>query len=543
MREHIEADEPFAREDVPVGAGARALPRRGPGLQGRADRGPGPRTERRRDRLALHQRPVHRPLPRPARAEHQAHRRVQAAVGGRRLLARRRQPPDAHARLRHRLLQARPSSTRTSSSSSRRGRATTASSAASSGCSRSRALSPGSTFWLPKGTAVFNALVALNRRMQQERGYVEVKTPLLYESQLWETSGHWGKYKDNIFVSRVRGPRVRPQADELPGPLRTCSGCSSWSYRDLPVATPSPGLLHRREPSGTLHGLLRVRHFIQDDAHIFCTEDQIQDEVAQMPGLRLRDLRHVRLPGARRALDAARRTASATTSCGTTPRGRSPRRSRPTASSTRSARARAPSTGPKIDLHMTDSLGRSWQLGTVQLDYNMPERFELTYTGADNAEHTPGDDPPRAVRLLRALHRDPASSTPPASCRCGWRPCRPSRCRSPTATTTPPRRPSPRCARPACAPRSTTAPSRSGARSATPSCRRSPTCSSSATARPRRAPSRVRRHGEGDEGTVALGEFVERLAGEVARAEPAYGPNSPPHAPPLPPDEPPEGAW
>src|SRR5436190_7514673 len=141
-------------------------------------------------------------------------------------------------------------------------------------------VSPGSTFWLPKGTAVFNALTALNRRMQQERGYVEVKTPLLYESQLWKTSGHWGKYKDNIFVSEYEDREFGLKPMNCPGHC-ALFGLQHWSYRDLPVRYAEPGLLHRREPSGTLHGLLRVRHFIQDDAHIFCTEDQIQDEVAR----------------------------------------------------------------------------------------------------------------------------------------------------------------------------------------------------------------------------------------------------------------------
>ena len=127
---------------------------------------------------------------------------------------------------------------------------------------------------------MFNALVALNRRMQQERGYVEVKTPLLYESQLWETSGHWGKYKDNIFVAEYEDREFGLKPMNCPGHCHLF-GLQQWSYRDLPVRYAEPGLLHRREPSGTLHGLLRVRHFIQDDAHIFCTEDQIQDEVAR----------------------------------------------------------------------------------------------------------------------------------------------------------------------------------------------------------------------------------------------------------------------
>src|SRR3954467_7426282 len=141
-------------------------------------------------------------------------------------------------------------------------------------------VSPGSVFWLPRGTAIFNALVDVNRRMQVERGYVEVQTPLLYESSLWETSGHWGKYKEHIFVAPYEEREFGLKPMNCPGHAHLFS-LQHWSYRDLPYRCAEPGHLHRREPSGTLHGLLRVRHFVQDDAHIFCTEDQIQDEVAR----------------------------------------------------------------------------------------------------------------------------------------------------------------------------------------------------------------------------------------------------------------------
>jgi threonyl-tRNA synthetase len=255
-------------------------------------------------------------------------------------------------------------------------------------------VSPGSAFWLPRGTALFNQLVGLNRAMQQERGYVEVKTPLLYESELWKTSGHWGKYKDNIFVSEYEGREFGFKPMNCPGHAHLFS-LQHWSYRDLPYRCAEPGQLHRREPSGTLHGLLRVRSFIQDDAHIFCTDDQVQDEVARCLEFGFEVYRmfdfpvHVELSTrpenrigddalwdrAEHALEEALRDQGLeyTVNPGD-----------------------GAFYGPKIDLHMTDSLGRSWQLGTVQLDYNMPERFDLTYTGADNAEHRP-------VMIHRAL--------------------------------------------------------------------------------------------------------------------------------------------
>jgi threonyl-tRNA synthetase len=248
-------------------------------------------------------------------------------------------------------------------------------------------VSPGVAFWLPNGTVLFNELIALNRRMQRERGYVEVKTPLLYESHLWETSGHWGKYKDNIFVAEYEDREFGFKPMNCPGHCHLF-GLQHWSYRDLPVRYAEPGLLHRREPSGTLHGLLRVRHFIQDDAHIFCTEDQIQDEVARCLDFGFEIYRmfdfdvHVELstrPDNRLGDDALWDHAEAALQ-----QALEQQEIEYTVNEGDGAFY-----GPKIDLHMTDSLGRSWQLGTVQLDYNLPARFELRYTGADNAEHQP----------------------------------------------------------------------------------------------------------------------------------------------------------
>ena len=255
-------------------------------------------------------------------------------------------------------------------------------------------VSPGAAFWFPPGTAVFNELVALSREMGRERGYVEAKTPQIYDSSLWKTSGHWDKYDQNMFVTEYEDRQMAVKPMNCPGHCQLYS-MQPHSYRDLPLRIWEPGLLHRREPSGTLHGLLRVRHFAQDDAHIFCTEDQIEDEVAGVMQFafdtyRLFDL-DVRLelstrPEQRIGSDELWDHAEA---------------------ALQNAADRLDLKydlnpgdgafyGPKIDMHMTDSLGRSWQLGTCQLDYNMPARFGLTYTGADNAEHCP-------VMIHRAL--------------------------------------------------------------------------------------------------------------------------------------------
>jgi threonyl-tRNA synthetase len=255
-------------------------------------------------------------------------------------------------------------------------------------------VSPGSVFWLPRGTAIFNRLVDLNRRMQEERGYVEVQTPLLYESSLWETSGHWGKYKENIFVAPYEEREFGLKPMNCPGHCQLFS-LQRWSYRDLPYRCAEPGHLHRREPSGTLHGLMRVRHFVQDDAHIFCTEEQIEDEVRRCLSFGYDIYRMFGFP-VRAELSTRPDNRIGSDEFWDRAEGRLANALEHEGIEYAIAEGEGAFYAPKIDLHMTDSLGRSWQLGTVQLDYNMPQRFGLTYTGADNAEHTP-------VMIHRAL--------------------------------------------------------------------------------------------------------------------------------------------
>jgi threonyl-tRNA synthetase len=255
-------------------------------------------------------------------------------------------------------------------------------------------VSPGATFWLPKGTQLFNQLVALNRSMQVERGYVEVKTPLLYESELWKTSGHWGKYRENIFVSEYEGREFGLKPMNCPGHAHLF-GLERWSYRDLPYRCAEPGLLHRREPSGTLHGLMRVRHFIQDDAHIFCTEDQVADEVGQCLDFAFDIYRMFDFP-VHVEFSTRPENRFGSDELWDKMEGMLEQALETSGLDYTVNEGDGAFYAPKIDLHMTDSLGRSWQIGTVQLDYILPERFELTYTGADNAEHRP-------VMIHRAL--------------------------------------------------------------------------------------------------------------------------------------------
>jgi threonyl-tRNA synthetase len=255
-------------------------------------------------------------------------------------------------------------------------------------------LSPGMPFWQPDGMVIWNGLAQLWRSENLARGYREVRTPILYDVELWKQSGHWDKYRDHMYFTEVEEHPMGLKPMNCPAHIQLFKDARR-SYRDLPIRYSEMGLVHRHEPSGTLHGLMRVRHITQDDAHIFCTEEQIQDEVIGCldfgfflyhtfgfePRLELStrpdnrigsdemwDRAEAALEG---ALDAQGLEYEINAGDGAF-------------------------YGPKIDLHMTDSIGRSWQLGTVQLDYSMPERFEIAYTGADNVEHRP-------VMIHRAL--------------------------------------------------------------------------------------------------------------------------------------------
>ena len=247
--------------------------------------------------------------------------------------------------------------------------------------------SPGMPFWHPRGMVIWNVLEDLRRRENVKRGYYEVRTPLLYDSELWRTSGHWEKYQEHMFRLEIEGRDFGLKPMNCPGHCLLYS-LSPHSYRELPLRLAEAGNLHRNELSGVLHGLLRVRHFVQDDAHIYCTREQIQDELIacldyayylyDLFDLDIRvelSLRPENKLGTDEEWDFAEdelRKALATQGLEHV-----------------ESKGEGSFYGPKIDLHMDDSLGRSWQLGTVQLDLQMPKRFGLTYQGDDNAEHTP----------------------------------------------------------------------------------------------------------------------------------------------------------
>ena len=255
-------------------------------------------------------------------------------------------------------------------------------------------LSPGAPFWQPAGMVLYNELTALVRELNARRGYEEVRTPILYDVELWRESGHWDKYKDNMYFTDVDERAMGLKPMNCPAHIQIYKAARR-SYRDLPVRYAEAGLVHRQEPSGVLHGLLRVRAFTQDDAHIFCAEEHVQEEVIgcldmgfeiyELFGFEPR-LELSTRPAERIGSDEMWDAAEAALEGALRTRGLEYELNE----------GDGAFYGPKIDLHMTDSIGRSWQLGTVQLDYSMPERFELAYTGADNAEHRP-------VMIHRAL--------------------------------------------------------------------------------------------------------------------------------------------
>jgi threonyl-tRNA synthetase len=248
-------------------------------------------------------------------------------------------------------------------------------------------LSPGSPFWLPRGMAVWNALTQVWREENAARGYREVKTPILYDLDLFKTSGHWDVYRDNMYFTEVEERPMGLKPMNCPAHIQLYAS-ERRSYRELPVRYSEQGLVHRHEPSGTLHGLLRVRHITQDDAHIFCTPEQLQDEVIRCLefGFAIYDLFGFEpklelstRPEKRIGTDEMWDRAEAALEAALVARGLEYEVNE----------GDGAFYGPKIDLHMTDSIGRSWQLGTVQYDESMPDRFGLSYVGADDAEHRP----------------------------------------------------------------------------------------------------------------------------------------------------------
>ena len=246
---------------------------------------------------------------------------------------------------------------------------------------------PGFPFFLPKGMDLKNALMDYWREIHRKAGYVEISTPIILNRRLWETSGHWDHYKENMYTTVIDDEDYAIKPMNCPGGVLVYKS-EPRSYRDLPLRLAEVGLVHRHEKSGQLHGLMRVRCFNQDDAHIFMTPEQIKDEIKGVANLidqvyKLFGFKyHVELStrpedsmgsdedwevateGLRGALDDLGLDYVVNEGDGAF-------------------------YGPKIDFHLEDSIGRTWQCGTIQLDFQLPQRFELEYTGADGEKHRP----------------------------------------------------------------------------------------------------------------------------------------------------------
>ena len=246
---------------------------------------------------------------------------------------------------------------------------------------------PGFPFFLPKGMILKNTLIDYWREIHTREGYVEISTPIMLNRQLWETSGHWDHYKENMYTTVIDDTDFAIKPMNCPGGMLVYKS-EIHSYRDLPIRMGELGLVHRHEKSGALHGLMRVRCFTQDDAHIFMTPEQITDEIKGVVRLidevyRLFGFKyHVELStrpedsmgsdedwemataGLQKALDELQLPYVVNEGDGAF-------------------------YGPKIDFHLEDSLGRTWQCGTIQLDFQLPQRFEAEYVGADGEKHRP----------------------------------------------------------------------------------------------------------------------------------------------------------
>ena len=246
--------------------------------------------------------------------------------------------------------------------------------------------SPGSPFWHPKGMLIWNLLEDLRRSENAKRGYVEVKTPLIYDKSLWETSGHWEKFREHMFLIPMEHDQVygiKPM--NCPGHM-LLFGSAIRSYRDLPLRYAEAAPLHRNELAGALHGLTRVRHVTQDDAHIFCTREQIADELDGCIDY-LKFLNELFGLEARAEFSTRPEDKLGTDDEWDFSEGQLEQALERNEIPYVVGAGEGSFYGPKIDIHMTDALGRSWQLGTIQLDRQMPARFGLTYMGADNTEH------------------------------------------------------------------------------------------------------------------------------------------------------------
>ena len=254
---------------------------------------------------------------------------------------------------------------------------------------------PGFPFFMPKGMELRNKLEEIWRKEHKKAGYQEIKTPIMLDKELWETSGHWFNYRENMYTSEIDGKEYAIKPMNCPGSIIAYKN-NMHSYKDLPLKYGEMGLVHRHEFSGALHGLFRVRAFTQDDAHVFCMKDQIEDQIIEI--IDLYD-KFYTLFGFEYAIELSTKPEKAIGSDEVWEQAED---------ALKNALERkgidyklnpgdGAFYGPKIDFKMKDSIGRIWQCGTIQLDFNLPLRFEMSYIGSDGEKHEP-------VMIHRAMY-------------------------------------------------------------------------------------------------------------------------------------------
>ena len=253
----------------------------------------------------------------------------------------------------------------------------------------------GMVFWHPKGWSIYRELEEYIRRKITKGGYLEIKTPQLIDKKLWEASGHWDKYSEHMYTSEADDRELMLKPMNCPGHIQVFNQ-GIKSYRDLPLRMSEFGSCHRYEPSGALHGLMRVRNFVQDDAHIFCTEDQIESEtilfcnilkeVYEELGFDKVSIKFADRPDERVGEDSIWDKAESALS----------KAARATGLPFDENKGDGAFYGPKLDFYLHDAIGRVWQCGTLQVDFNLPKRLNASYIGEDNNKHIP-------VMLHRAI--------------------------------------------------------------------------------------------------------------------------------------------
>jgi len=254
---------------------------------------------------------------------------------------------------------------------------------------------PGFPFWKPNGMVLYNTVLDYWRAIHKEEGYVEVKTPIILNEDLWHRSGHWDKYKENMYFTEIDNETYAVKPMNCPGGLLIFKD-GLHSYKELPLKIAELGLVHRHEKSGVLHGLFRVRQFTQDDAHVYCTEDQVKDEVKKVVKLIQRIYSDFGFNDVHLELSTRPENSIGSDEIWKIAEKALEESLNELGLEFKLNPGDGAFYGPKIDFHIKDAIGRSWQCGTIQCDFSMPERFDISYIGQDGQKHRP-------VMLHRAI--------------------------------------------------------------------------------------------------------------------------------------------